>query len=91
MNGLARAYREHTLGKPMNSAVPDFSIARAIFALFMILIALLGWMLAASTLLANAFAVSGPHHDLAVVLFSIPLGAGYLMLGWTILRRQGKG
>lgn len=89
MNGLARAFRENTLGKPMNSAGPDFPIARAILALFMILIAMLGWMLAASALLANAFAVNGPQHDLAVVWFSIPLGAGYLMLGWTILRCQG--
>ena len=32
MNGLARAFRENTLGKPMNSAGPDFPIARAILA-----------------------------------------------------------
>jgi hypothetical protein len=73
----------------MNSAGPDFPIARAILALFMFLIAMLGWMLAASALLANAFAENGPQHDLAVVWFSIPLGGGYLMLGWTILRRRG--
>jgi uncharacterized membrane protein len=70
----------------MNTALPAPPIGQAILSLLMVLVALLGWMLAGSTLLADT--VEGLQADPAVVWFSVPLGAAYLALAWAILRQR---
>jgi len=52
----------------------------------MVLVALLGGMLAGSTLLADT--VDGLVTDRAIVWFSLPLSAGYFLLGWAIYRQH---
>jgi uncharacterized membrane protein len=69
----------------VNNALPAPPIGQAILSLLMLLVALLGWMLAGSTLLADT--VEGLQADLAVVWFSVPLGAAYMALAWAILRQ----
>lgn len=66
----------------MGRAAEKASIGRSILALVMVLVALLGWMLAGSTLLVSS--VDGARVDWSVVWFSLPLGAGYFLLAWAI-------
>ena len=73
----------------MNSGVPEIPIVRAILALFMVIVAILSWMLAGSTLLAET--VNGLQPDMAVVWFSMPFGAGYILLAWAIHRQYSWG
>ena len=68
----------------MSEAPP---IGRAILSLMMLIVAMLGWMLAGSTLLADS--VEGLQADLAVVWFALPLGIAYGILAWAIWRQQG--
>ena len=73
----------------MNHGTSELPILRAILALFMVIVAMLGWMLAGSTLLVER--VDALDADMLVVWFSVPLGTGYLVLAWAIVRQYHWG
>ena len=70
----------------MDTGAEKPAIGRSILALIMILVALLGWMLAAATVLVSS--VEGARADWFVVWCSLPLGSAYLLLAWAIARQR---